>query len=182
MPEYNKDDTILDDIEINRVTKKLLVTRPIQPRHLYASCSQRKLKSRHVYRIIGDVTKTDLHIGDARLVHPRLQWTWPISYLYLWIGKRTTTWAWAAAAFRPALNCRTVNPSCARINSLSQPPPPRRHLLLAATSAASSPPTPPCAPPAAATRRAWPAARQRPGGSTRAARGAAQRRRGGLDM
>jgi len=43
MPEYNKDDTIIGDIEINRVTKKkLLVTRPNQLRHLYASCSQER--------------------------------------------------------------------------------------------------------------------------------------------
>ena len=39
MPEYNKDDTILGDNEINRVTKKILVTRPNQPRHLYTSYS-----------------------------------------------------------------------------------------------------------------------------------------------
>ena len=41
MPEYNKGDTILGDTEINRVTKKLLVTRPNQPRHLYTSYNRR---------------------------------------------------------------------------------------------------------------------------------------------
>ena len=41
MPEYNKGDTILGDTEINRVTKKLLVTRPNQPHHLYTSYCRR---------------------------------------------------------------------------------------------------------------------------------------------
>ena len=48
MPEYNKDDTILGEIEINRVTEKLLVTRPNQPRHLYTSYN-RENSNRVIY-------------------------------------------------------------------------------------------------------------------------------------
>ena len=42
MPESHKEDTILGDTDLNRVTKKLLVTRPNQPCHLYTSYSRRR--------------------------------------------------------------------------------------------------------------------------------------------
>lgn len=40
MPELNKEDTIFGDVELNRVTYILLVTRGNYPRHLYICCSQ----------------------------------------------------------------------------------------------------------------------------------------------